>query len=158
MKKFLVTGGSGFIGSNLVKFLLKKNYFVINLDKLSYSANPYNLKKITKNKKYKFFKADINDQVLIYKILSRFKPNGIFNLAAETHVDRSIDNPKNFIYANILGVYNLIEALRKFSNCDTPLIPICETISTTTLNASGWISISPKICLASSVALEKSRS
>jgi len=115
MKKFLVTGGSGFIGSNLVKFLLKKNYFVINLDKLSYSANPYNLKKITKNKKYKFFKADINDQVLIYKILSRFKPNGIFNLAAETHVDRSIDNPKNFIYANILGVYNLIEALRKFS-------------------------------------------
>ncbi len=115
MKKFLVTGGSGFIGSNLVKFLLKKNYFVINLDKLSYSANPYNLKKIIKNKKYKFFKADINDQVLIYKILSRFKPNGIFNLAAETHVDRSIDNPKNFIYANILGVYNLIEALRKFS-------------------------------------------
>ena len=115
MKKFLVTGGSGFIGSNLVKFLLKKNYFVINLDKLSYSANPYNLKKITKNKKYKFFKADINDQVLIYKILSRYKPNGIFNLAAETHVDRSIDNPKNFIYANILGVYNLIEALRKFS-------------------------------------------
>ena len=115
MKKFLVTGGSGFIGSNLVKFLLKKNYFVINLYKLSYSANPYNLKKITKNKKYKFFKADINDQVLIYKILSRFKPNGIFNLAAETHVDRSIDNPKNFIYANILGVYNLIEALRKFS-------------------------------------------
>ena len=115
MKKFLVTVGSGFIGSNLVKFLLKKNYFVINLDKLSYSANPYNLKKIIKNKKYKFFKADINDQVLIYKILSRFKPNGIFNLAAETHVDRSIDNPKNFIYANILGVYNLIEALRKFS-------------------------------------------
>ena len=115
MKKFLVTGGSGFIGSNIVKFLLKKNYFVINLDKLSYSANPYNLKKIIKNKKYKFFKADINDKVLIYKILSRFKPNGIFNLAAETHVDRSIDNPKNFIYANILGVYNLIEALRKFS-------------------------------------------
>ena len=115
MKKFLVTGGSGFIGSNLVKFLLKKNYFVINIDKLSYSANPYNLKRIIKNKKYKFFKADIKDQVLIYNILSRFKPDGIFNLAAETHVDRSIDDPKNFINANILGVYNLIEALRKFS-------------------------------------------
>ena len=115
MKKFLVTGGSGFIGSNLVKFLLKKNYFVINIDKLSYSANPYNLKRIIKNKKYKFFKGDIRDQVLIYNILSRFKPDGIFNLAAETHVDRSIDDPKNFINANILGVYNLIEALRKFS-------------------------------------------
>ena len=115
MKKFVVTGGSGFIGSNLVKFLLRKNYFVINIDKLSYSANPYNLKRIIKNKKYKFFKADIKDQVLIYNILSRFKPDGIFNLAAETHVDRSIDDPKNFINANILGVYNLIETLRKFS-------------------------------------------
>jgi len=100
MKKFLVTGGSGFIGSNLVKFLLKKNYFVINVDKLSYSANPYNLKKIVKNKKYRFFKQDINNQTHIYNILNRFKPDGIFNLAAETHVDRSIDNPKNFIKSN----------------------------------------------------------
>ncbi len=115
MKKFLVTGGAGFIGSNLVKFLLKKNYFVINVDKLSYSANPYNLKKVIKNKKYKFFKTDINDRVRIYNILTRFKPNGIFNLAAETHVDRSIDDPKNFINSNILGVYNLIEVLRKYS-------------------------------------------
>ena len=115
MKKFVVTGGSGFIGSNLVKFLLSKNYFVINIDKLSYSANPYNLKKTIKNKKYKFFKTDINDQVRIYNILSRFKPNGVFNLAAETHVDRSIDDPKNFINSNILGVYNLIEVLRKYS-------------------------------------------
>ena len=115
MKKFVVTGGSGFIGSHLVKFLLRKNYFVINIDKLSYSANPYNLKRIIRNKKYKFFKADIKDQVLIYNILSRFKPDGIFNLAAETHVDRSIDDPKNFINSNILGVYNLIEVLRKYS-------------------------------------------
>ena len=115
MKKFVVTGGSGFIGSNLVKFLLKKNYFVINIDKLSYSANPYNLKKIIKNKKYRFFKQDINNQTGIYSILKRFKPNGIFNLAAETHVDRSIDNPRNFINSNILGVYNLLEALNKYS-------------------------------------------
>ena len=62
MKKFVVTGGSGFIGSNLVKFLLKKNYFVINIDKLSYSANPYNLKEISKNRRYRFFKQDINNQ------------------------------------------------------------------------------------------------
>jgi len=78
MKKFVVTGGSGFIGSNLVKFLLKKNYFVINIDKLSYSANPYNLKKINKNKKYRFFKQDINNQTQIYNILNKFKPDGIF--------------------------------------------------------------------------------
>ena len=75
MKKFVVTGGSGFIGSNLVKFLLKKNYFVINIDKLSYSANPYNLKEIIKNKKYKFFRLDINNQKQIYnkvaELLSR---------------------------------------------------------------------------------------
>ena len=114
MKKFVVTGGSGFIGSNLVKFLLKKNYFVINIDKLSYSANPYNLKGIFKNKNYRFFKQDINNQTQIYKILNRYKPNGIFNLAAETHVDRSIDNPRNFIKSNILGVYNLLEAINKY--------------------------------------------
>ena len=115
MKKFVVTGGSGFIGSNLVKFLLRKNYFVINIDKLSYSANPYNLKRIFKNKNYRFFKQDINNQAQIYKILNRYKPNGIFNLAAETHVDRSIDNPRNFIQSNILGVYNLLETLKKYS-------------------------------------------
>ena len=115
MKKFVVTGGSGFIGSNLVKFLLSKNYFVINIDKLSYSASPYNLKKIVKNKNYKFFKQDINNQAQIFNILNRFKPNGIFNLAAETHVDRSIDNPKNFIKSNILGVYNLLETINKYS-------------------------------------------
>jgi len=114
MKKFVVTGGSGFIGSNLIKFLINKNYFVINIDKLSYSANPYNLKEITKNKKYKFFKQDINNQKEIYNILNKFKPHGIFNLAAETHVDRSIENPKSFIDSNILGVYNLLQALNKY--------------------------------------------
>ena len=101
MTKIIVTGGSGFIASNLVKFLLKKNYYVINIDKLGYSANPYNLKKLKKNKKYIFFKKDINNQKQIYNILNRYKPNGIFNLAAETHVDRSIDTPKNFINSNI---------------------------------------------------------
>ena len=114
MKKIIVTGGSGFIGSNLVKFLLKKKYFVINIDKLTYSANPYNLKEFNKNKNYKFFKIDINDRKKISNILNRFKPSGIFNLAAETHVDRSIDEPKNFIKSNINGVYNLLEVLKKY--------------------------------------------
>ena len=114
MKKFIVTGGSGFIGSNLVKFLLKKNYFVINIDKLSYSANPYNLKELNKNKNYVFFKVDLNNRKKITNILNKFKPEGIFNLAAETHVDRSIDEPKNFIFSNILGTYNLLESILKY--------------------------------------------
>ena len=114
MKKIVVTGGSGFIGSNLVKFLLKKDYFVINIDKLGYSANPYNLKRVTPNKNYRFFKQDINNKSGILKILNRFKPIGIFNLAAETHVDRSIDAPEAFIKSNILGVYHLLVTVDKY--------------------------------------------
>ena len=76
---------------------------MINVDKLSYSANPYNLKALNKNKKYIFYKADLNNRKKIIKILKKHKPQAIFNLAAETHVDRSIDKPKNFIFSNILG-------------------------------------------------------
>ena len=111
MKKVVVTGGSGFIGSNLIKYLLKKKYFVINIDKLSYSGNPFNTRNFDKNKKYVFFKVDLNNKKKVTKILKKYKPNGIFNLAAETHVDRSIDNPSNFIQSNILGTYNLLESI-----------------------------------------------
>ena len=113
MKKIVVTGGSGFIGSNLIQLLLKKKYFVINIDKSSYSANPYNVKDFKKNKNYLFFKLDINKKNKIVKILKKYKPIGIFNLAAETHVDRSIDNAQTFIKTNVLGVHNLLEAVRK---------------------------------------------
>ena len=111
MKKVVVTGGSGFIGSNLVKYLLKNKYFVINIDKLSYSGNPYKVKNSSTNKNYIFFKTDLNNKNKITKILNKYKPDGIFNLAAESHVDRSIDNPQNFIKSNFLGVYNLLEAI-----------------------------------------------
>ena len=115
MRKIVVTGGQGFIGSNLIELLLKKKYFVINIDKSSYSANPYNVIKFKKNKNYVFFKQDINNKQKIIKILKKFKPSGIFNLAAETHVDRSIDSPHAFLKTNILGVFNLLEAVKLFN-------------------------------------------
>ncbi len=112
MKKIIVTGGSGFIGTNLVNLLVKKKFFVINIDKLSYSSN--NSNHINKTKNYKFIKSDINNFKKIKNIIKLYKPIAIFNLAAETHVDRSIDSPKNFIQSNILGVYNLLEVLKYF--------------------------------------------
>lgn len=114
MKKIIITGGLGFIGSNLIDLLIKKNYYVINIDKISYSSNFYNTLEYNKSKKYKFIKCDITNKNL-EKILFKYKPIGIFNLAAETHVDRSIDDPINFIKSNILGVHNLLEAFKKYS-------------------------------------------
>tara|TARA_B100000963_G_scaffold16376_1_gene12580 strand:- start:1447 stop:2463 length:1017 start_codon:yes stop_codon:yes gene_type:complete len=114
MKKIIVTGGLGFIGSNLIDLLLESNYKVLNIDKVTYSSNFYNTKEFIKSKKYKFLKCDIKDKK-IKNIIFNFKPDCIFNLAAETHVDRSIDNPESFIQSNIVGVYNLLEVFRIFS-------------------------------------------
>ena len=124
-KRIIVTGGLGFIGSNLIDLLLKKNYQVINVDKITYSSNFYNIKEFKKNKNYRFIKCDISSKKL-EKIFNRYNPNGIFNLAAETHVDRSIDNPKSFISSNIIGVFNILEIFKKFSkkNKKTRLIHI----------------------------------
>ena len=115
MKKIVVTGGLGFIGSNLIDLLIKKNFFVINVDKVSYSSNFYNHKEYKNSKKYKFIKCDIKDKKF-KNIIYKYKPTCIFNLAAETHVDRSIDNPKNFIQSNIVGVYNLLEYFKEYSD------------------------------------------
>ncbi len=115
MKKIIVTGGSGFIGSNLVNFLIKKKFFVINVDKLTYASNNYD-SKIRNAKNYKFLKVDINNKKKIIQILKKNKPKAIFNLAAETHVDRSIDDPKTFINTNINGTFNLLECVRYFKN------------------------------------------
>ena len=114
MKKIIVTGGLGFIGSNLIGLLLKKKYSVLNIDKISYSSSFYNVREFKNSKNYKFIKCDINEKKL-KNIFLKYKPNIIFNLAAETHVDRSIDNPGNFINSNIIGTYNLLECFRDFS-------------------------------------------
>ena len=113
-KNIIVTGGLGFIGSNLIDLLLKKNYNVINIDKVNYSSNFYNTKKFIKHLNYRFLKSDIGNKKKISSILYKYKPRAIFNLAAETHVDRSIDNPGNFINSNIVSVFNFIEVFRKF--------------------------------------------
>ena len=114
MKKIVITGGSGFIGSNLVNYFLKKNYFVINIDKLSYSGNKYSLENFNK-KNYFFIKSDINNKKILLKTFNKFKPTLVFNLAAETHVDRSIDGPAPFIHSNINGVFNLLESIRSYN-------------------------------------------
>jgi dTDP-glucose 4,6-dehydratase len=111
MKTIIVTGGLGFIGSNLIRLISKKNYFVINIDKSSYASNPKNIFKNLKN--YKFYKEDINNKSFIRSILNKYNPSTIFNLAAETHVDRSIDSPKKFISSNITGVFTLLESIKQ---------------------------------------------
>ena len=113
MGKILVTGGLGFIGSNLINLLLKKNYKVLNIDKVTYASNFYNIKEFKKNKNYKFIRCDLNNPKKLKEIITKYKPIGIFNVAAETHVDRSIDGPKNFINSNIIGTFNILEILRK---------------------------------------------
>ena len=115
MKKIIITGGLGFIGSNLIELLLRKNFSIINIDKVTYSSNFYNTQDFLKNKHYEFVKCDLNNKHKLSKIIFMKKPVCIFNLAAETHVDRSIDGPESFIKSNILGVFNLLEIFRKYS-------------------------------------------
>ena len=111
METIIITGGLGFIGSNLIN-ILKNKYFIINIDKVSYASNFNNIDPGIKN--YKFYKIDINSKIFIKNILKKYNPSIIFNLAAETHVDRSIDGPKQFIESNILGVFNLLESIKNY--------------------------------------------
>jgi dTDP-glucose 4,6-dehydratase len=112
-KRILVTGGAGFIGSNFIRYFLKKHrdYIVINYDLLTYAGNLDNLKDLEKNPRYKFIKGDICDSKKIKQVIR--DTDAIINFAAETHVDRSIVDPIEFIHTNVLGTYVLLEAARK---------------------------------------------
>ena len=112
----LVTGGSGFIGSNFIQYLINNTDYklVINLDKLTYAGNSDNLITIENDPRYKFIKDDICNRDCIKKIFHDYKPNKIVHFAAESHVDRSIDGPKDFINTNIIGTYYLLEESLSF--------------------------------------------
>ncbi|MEK2611078.1 dTDP-glucose 4,6-dehydratase [Pseudomonas shirazensis] len=111
--RILVTGGAGFIGSALIRHLITHTeHDVLNLDKLTYAGNLESLQPITSNTRYEFVQADIADQPLVSAVLERFQPDAIMHLAAESHVDRSIDGPAAFIQTNIVGTYALLEATR----------------------------------------------
>ena len=115
IKKILITGGCGFIGSNFIINQIKNNH-ILNFDKLTYAANKANLSKYSQNQNYHFVNGDIADYNKLIEVINNFKPESIINFAAESHVDRSIDGPKDFINTNILGTYQLLEASLKYYN------------------------------------------
>jgi len=115
MKTIIITGGAGFIGSHLIRLFVNKypDYKIINLDKLTYAGNLANLKDVEKMPNYEFVKADIVDADHMFEIFNKYQPDGVIHLAAESHVDRSIANPNEFIFTNIVGTTNLLNAARK---------------------------------------------
>ena len=116
MKNIIVTGGAGFIGSNFINYILNKDEdtFVVNVDKLTYAGNLENLKEVENNPRYKFEKVDICDKNEIERIMNEYNIDTIVNFAAESHVDRSIKNPSEFINTNIKGTQNLLDIAKKF--------------------------------------------
>ncbi len=115
LKVMLVTGGAGFIGSAVVRHLIARtDTTVVNVDKLTYAANLESLKAVEDSDRYAFYKADIVDRNGMRDIFQRHRPDAVLHLAAESHVDRSIDGPRDFINTNILGTYTLLEIAREY--------------------------------------------
>lgn len=114
-KTILITGGAGFIGSHLIRLFVKKypQYKIVNLDKLTYAGNLENIKDIENSDNYEFIKGDIVDKEFTFDLFEKYQFDGVIHLAAESHVDRSIENPSEFIYTNIIGTVNLLDASRK---------------------------------------------
>jgi dTDP-glucose 4,6-dehydratase len=115
MKKILITGGAGFIGSHVIRLFANKypDYHIYNLDKLTYAGNLANLKDVEKMTNYSFIKGDIVDAAFISELFEQYKFDGVIHLAAESHVDRSISNPLEFVFTNVIGTVNLLNAAKK---------------------------------------------
>ncbi|MDH3345668.1 MAG: dTDP-glucose 4,6-dehydratase [Kiritimatiellaceae bacterium] len=115
MKRVLVTGGAGFIGSAVCRYLVKeKGVHVLNVDKLTYAGNTESLKEIADSPLYQFAQADICDRKTIAELFADFQPDAVMHLAAESHVDRSIDGPSAFIETNIVGTYSMLDCAREY--------------------------------------------
>ncbi len=114
-KSILVTGGAGFIGSNFIlQWLARERDSVVNLDKLTYAGNPGNLKKIKDDARYRFIQGDICDRKLVFDLLKQWQPAVIVHFAAESHVDRSIHGPDDFVRTNVNGTFSLLEEARAY--------------------------------------------
>lgn len=110
MARILITGGAGFIGSNLVRLMIQSGHEVLNVDKLTYAGNLQSLVDIDSNPRYRFAQVDIADAAAIDETLTEYRPDAVMHLAAESHVDRSIDGPKEFIDTNVCGTLNILQA------------------------------------------------
>ena len=112
--KLLVPGGAGFIGSAVIRQAITDGHDVVNIDKLTYAANLESLRDFTNSPQYSFENVDICDKEEVDRVFSEHAPQGIMHLAAESHVDRSIDGPDAFMQTNIIGTFNLLQAARKY--------------------------------------------
>ncbi len=149
--RILVTGGAGFIGSALIRHLIgNTEHEVLNLDKLTYAGNLESLTSIATDTRYEFVQADIVDQATVSAVLARFQPHAIMHLAAESHVDRSIDGPSDFIQTNIVGTYSLLEAARGYWSKPRPMPRVRPTRRArprpTTWSAPGTVPMACRCC------------
>ncbi len=120
MKKVLITGGAGFIGSHVVRLFVNKypDYKIYNLDKLTYAGNLRNIEDIEQSENYEFLKADIANRTEVFDLFKKFQFDSVIHLAAESHVDRSIKNPLEFLNTNVVGTINLLDACREYWSGD----------------------------------------
>ena len=112
--KVIVTGGAGFIGSNLVRLLLERGHEVLNIDALTYAGNIHSLDGSADSPAYRFLHADVRDASLMRRALREYAPDWVMHLAAESHVDRSIDDPGNFMTTNVMGTFSMLQAALEY--------------------------------------------